>query len=212
MKIYQNYQNWLIEDDLDPDLVKEISNIFEKNKVDLLNLEDKKTFSPKGQNIEQYWLVKPTSDFHIKDTKFVEFEKKYKNEIISRLKKSEVLNQHFEDNLSLKMANCWSVVGEENSFHCVHSHNGINKGIATVLYLKIPDTNEADKKENNIFLILNSNANPSPFIYYNPPGHIDINPEVGKLLIFPDWILHGSYPQTKGVRQTLNLDYQFLFE
>ena len=39
-----------------------------------------------------------------------------------------------------------------------------------------------------------------------------INPEVGKLLIFPDWVLHGTYPQTKGTRQTLNVDYKLTFE
>lgn len=46
-------------------------------------------------------------------------------------------------------------------------------------------------------------------LYNNRPKLIDINPEVGKLLIFPSWIIHGTCPQTKGTRQTFNLDFTF---
>ena len=46
-----------------------------------------------------------------------------------------------------------------------------------------------------------------PIIPYKNVSYLHINPEVGKLLIFPDWILHGTYPQTKGIRQSFNIDY-----
>jgi hypothetical protein len=56
------------------------------------------------------------------------------------------------------------------------------------------------------------NSGPNNVFYHSNSKIIHINPEVGKLLIFPDWIIHGTYPQTKGIRQTFNVDYHFIFD
>ena len=102
-------------------------------------------------------------------------------------------------------SNAWSVIGEENSYHTIHSHNeGIFDGISTLVYLEVPETNVKDEAENDIFLVTRVGSG-NPF-YYKIPPYSSINPEVGKLLIFPDWVLHGTYPQTKGIRQTFNID------
>ena len=133
----------------------------------------------------------------------------YKDNILNRLKKSNLLNEKIK-NLNVINRNIWSVLGEENSFHTTHCHNdGIFDGISTILYLNVPKSNVENSCENNLFLIMDSG--PGDTYYHSNPNIININPEVGKLLIFPSWIIHGTYPQSKGIRQTFNVDYQFAF-
>jgi hypothetical protein len=208
MKIYENGDNWIIEDQLDKNLVKKIKNLVNLNLKDLLKL--KKGYSTTGKNAEQYWLIKKDSNFYFKNKDFEDIKKEYKNNVLNRLKKSNLLNENIK-NLDIDNKNSWSVIGEENSFHSAHFHNnGEFCGISTVLYLNIPESNVENSCENNLFLIMNSG--PNNRFYLSNQKIIDINPKVGKLLIFPDWIIHGTYPQTKGIRQTFNIDYHFIFE
>ena len=88
--------------------------------------------------------------------------------------------------------------------HC-HNRGGLD-GISTLVYLEVPETNVEDEPENNIFLATHVGAE-NPY-YYENDRVLEINPEVGKLLIFPHWVPHGTYPQTKGIRQTFNIDYK----
>ncbi len=208
MKIYENGDNWIIEDQLDKNLVKKIKNLVNLNLKDLLKL--KKGYSTTGKNAEQYWLIKKDSNFYFKNKDFEDIKKEYKDNILNRLKKSNLLDENIK-NLDIDNKNSWSVIGEENSFHSAHFHNnGEFCGISTVLYLNIPESNVENSCENNLFLIMNSG--PNNRFYLSNQKIIDINPKVGKLLIFPDWIIHGTYPQTKGIRQTFNIDYHFIFE
>jgi hypothetical protein len=210
MKIYENGNNWVIEDQLDNKLVEKITNTINENLNNLLKL--KKGYSTTGKNAEQYWLIKQDSNFYFKNKDFEDIKKEYRNNVLNRLKKSNLLNENIK-NLDIDSRGSWSVIGEENSFHSAHFHNngdGEFSGITTVLYLNVPESNTKNSCENNLFLIMNSDKNNR--FYYSNPKVIDINPEVGKLLIFPDWIIHGSYPSTKGIRQTFNVDYYFTFK
>ena len=210
MKIYENGDNWIIEDQLDKNLVKKIKNLVNLNLKDLLKL--KKGYSTTGKNAEQYWLIKKDSNFYFKNKDFEDIKKEYKNNVLNRLKKSNLLNENIK-NLDIDNKNSWSVIGEENSFHVAHFHdsNGIGiSGISTLVYLKVPESNTEDSHENNLFLIMNSG--PNNLFYYSNPKIVEINPEVGKIVIFPTWIIHGTYPQSKGVRQTFNIEYNFIQE
>ena len=208
MKIYENGDNWIIEDQLDENLVEKIKNLINQNLKNLLKL--KKGYSTTGKNAEQYWLEKKENNFYFQDKDFEDIKNDYKNNILNRLKKSNILNEKAE-NLVIYNNNIWSVIGEENSFHAVHSHNDNEyAGISTLVYLNVPDTNSENSPENNLFLIMNSGPT-STFYHYNPKV-IGINPEVGKLLIFPTWIVHGTYPQTKGIRQTFNVNFNFILK
>jgi hypothetical protein len=208
MKIYENGNNWIIEDQLDNKLVEKITNNINENLSNLLKL--KEGYSTTGKNAEQYWLEKKEDNFYFQDKDFEDIKNNYKNNILNRLIKSNLLNEKLK-HLDIDNKNCWSVIGEENSFHSAHFHNnGEFWGISTVLYINVPESNEESLCENNLFLIMNSG--PNNRFYHSNPKVIDINPKVGKLLIFPDWIIHGTYPQTKGIRQTFNIDYHFIFE
>ena len=203
MRIYENGKNWVIEDQLNEKLVEKINNLIDENLNNLLKL--KKGYSTTGKNAEQYWLIK-LNDFYFKNKTFDDIKIEYKSQILNRLKKSNLLDEKIQENISLENSNCWSVIGEENSYHTPHSHNDKETiAVSTVLYLKVPQTNVENEPENNLFLFMNADANNN--FYYKNNRIININPIVGKLLIFPDWIIHGTCPQSKGIRQTFNIDY-----
>lgn len=207
MKIYENGSNWLIEDQLDEKIIEEINNLVDENLNNLLKL--KEGYSTTGKNAEQYWLIKKNNDFHFKSKKFESIKSIYKSQILNRLKKSSILNEKVQNSIDIQNSNCWSVIGQQDSYHSPHFHNsGEDLGISTLVYLKVPETNTEDKLENNLYLIMNSGPNNK--FYFKKPKYIMINPTVGKLLIFPEWIIHGTLPQSEGIRQTFNLDYHFV--
>ena len=141
--------------------------------------------------------------FVISSKKIKKFKKLYSGSIKSIFVKNK------KENIDLKHDNAWSVIGEENSYHTMHYHNeGTFNGISTLVYLEVPETNVEDEPENNLFLA--TDVSPKNSCYYENSSYLNINPEVGKLLIFPDWVLHGTYPQTKGIRQTFNIDYHII--
>jgi len=110
-------------------------------------------------------------------------------EIKNELKK---INKDFDYNLVA----AWTVIGKENSYHEVHRHNNV----ATVLYLNVPERN-MHQSGDFYYFIKDSFNNISCEI---------ISPKKGTLIIMPIDLLHGSYPQSKGKRQTLNLDFEMV--
>lgn len=204
MRVYQNNDSWVIESFLDDDLIEEIKIIIQDNLDNLLNY--KEGYSTEGKNAEQYWIIDHQRKFFIEDSRFFKFEKRYRNKILNTIKESTLFDEEKREKIRLKGLNAWTVIGEENSYHTIHCHNEAGfQGISTLVYLEVPETNVKDDPENNIFLAT-SVAPRNPY-YYKNVSSLTINPEVGKLLIFPDWILHGTYPQTKGIRQSFNIDY-----
>jgi hypothetical protein len=207
MRVYQNRDCWIIEDYLDVNLVEKIKLIIQENLDNLY--KNKEGYSTTGKNAEQYWLINKLDNFFTNDSRFYEFESEYKNQIINRIKAADLFDKKRKENIDLKHINAWSVIGEENSYHTIHCHNeGTFDGISTLVYLEVPETNVEDEPENNLFLATHVGPK-NPYYYENTPS-LNINPEVGKLLIFPDWVLHGTYPQTKGIRQTFNIDYRIV--
>lgn len=88
----------------------------------------------------------------------------------------------------------WTVLGEEGGYHTCHKHND-NDDISTVLYLSVPE--ETNDKQGAIYFFAENNLT----------VHV---PKAGELLIFPVTMHHGTYPQGKGLRQTLNIDFKRL--
>jgi hypothetical protein len=209
MRIYQNKNCWIIEDYLNTSFVGEIKLIIQENLDNLY--KNKEGYSTSGKNSEQYWLTHKKDGFFVNDSRFYKFEEEYKNQILNRIKSANLFDEKRKESIDLDYMNAWSIIGEENSYHTIHCHNeGIFDGISTLVYLEVPDTNIEDDPENNIFLA--TNVGPKNLFYYENSNCLSINPEVGKLLIFPDWVLHGTYPQTKGIRQTFNVDYHAIFK
>lgn len=205
MRFYQNKDFWIIEDYLDVNLVEKIKLIIQDNLNNLY--KNKEGYSTTGKNSEQYWLIRQEDNLYVNDSRFYDFKKEYKNQVLNRIKAADLFDEKKKEDIDLNNNNAWSVIGEENSYHTIHCHNeGSFDGISTLVYLEVPETNVEDEPENNLFLATHVGPK-NPYYYENAP-YLNINPEVGKLLIFPDWVLHGTYPQTKGIRQTFNIGYK----
>jgi len=207
MRVFKNKDSWIIDGYLDSSLVQEIKTIIQDNLSSLY--KNKEGYSTTGKNAEQYWLIHQKNNFFVNDSRFYDFEREYKNQILNRIKAADLFDEKTKEDIDLNQHNAWSMIGEENSYHTMHCHNeGSFDGISTLVYLEVPGTNIEDEPENNLFLA--TYVGPKNSYYYENTPTLDINPEVGKLLIFPDWLPHGTYPQTKGIRQTFNIDYRIV--
>tara|TARA_B100000035_G_scaffold147784_1_gene126002 strand:+ start:117 stop:758 length:642 start_codon:yes stop_codon:yes gene_type:complete len=200
MKIIEYGNNWLIEDQLDNELLNDIKNFFDKH-LDFLH-SDKEGYSTTGDNAKQYWIEKiGENPFYYKNKEHEDIQRRLKKEIYGRLKAASLLKI---DNVGLKQNGAWTVIGQEGSYHTIHDHcEGRINGISIVLYLNVP---EPKHKSNSTFFVLRADPS-SHLIKQTCPKIVNIAPDVGKILIFPPHILHGTYPQTKGIRQTFNVDY-----
>jgi len=173
------YTDWLIIKNLKiPKLEKEINK-------HILNLRkiDVSERSTRGNQSKQYNLF--------------EF---LKNKNIKSIKKTIInsFNQRFNNKINLNLLNAWTVLGQKGSYHILHRHNSCeNIHIASVLYLNVPK--KSSNEEGCFYFCFRQKNEIVP--YYHKP-------KKGDLLIFPIWLWHGSYPQNKGLRQTLNLDFK----
>ena len=57
------------------------------------------------------------------------------------------------------------------------------------------------KISGNFYYFLNENDNVS---------YGSVAPKKGTFIVMPVNLLHGSYPQAKGIRQTLNMDFEIV--
>lgn len=95
---------------------------------------------------------------------------------------------------NLALLSSWSVYGNHGGYHTIHRHNDVScDDVSTVLYLSISEYDTHNP--GSFFAIINNNV-------------VTHQPSVGDLLIFPVGILHGTYPQGKGLRQTLSNDFK----
>ena len=207
MNIIEYGNSWVIEDQLNTELVNDIKNFLD-NHLEFL-YKDKKGYSTMGDNARQYWIEKKIEkSFNYKNQEYENIEQRFRKKVYGRLKAASLLNN---DNIELHQNAAWTVIGEKDSYHTVHTHSDDRMdGIVTVLYLNVPKSEHEDKS-NSIFLVLHTDPS-RYFISQGCSSVHHIKPEVGKLLIFPDHIPHGTYPQTKGIRQTFNVDYTFFMK
>jgi hypothetical protein len=114
-----------------------------------------------------------------------------------------ILEKQF-DNFSFLNVSAWTVCGEEYGYHSIHQHSdeGV-QDICTVSYLKTPQEINPHLSGNIFFIMRDS---------LNKINIVDLSPKEGDIYIFPCHVFHGTYPQSKGLRQTLNLDYRVTFK
>ena len=105
-------------------------------------------------------------------------------------------NNKIKKEQNIRMLSAWTAVGVENTFHRIHRHNNVGLNhISTVAYLSISDN--TPNKPGSFYAIVNNEC-------------MELNLNLGDLLIFPVWVIHGSYPQGGGIRQTLNMDFEVI--
>ena len=149
----------------------------------ILKKDDLSLKSTRGFSSEQYDLFNNKEQFKV----VIE-------EVKNELKK---INKDINYNLVA----AWTVIGKENSYHTVHRHNNSNVNhVATVLYLSVPKSNM--HQTGDFYYFINDN--------YNNISCKIVTPKKGTLIIMPIDLLHGSYPQSAGIRQTLNMDFEMV--
>jgi hypothetical protein len=91
----------------------------------------------------------------------------------------------------LDLQNAWTVYGQEGTYHTIHRHAKKPDFICTVLFL---DTTGVSTPNGDFYAVLNNEV-------------YQFSPRKGDMLIFSSDVCHGTYPQVKGLRHTLNLDF-----
>jgi len=137
--------------------------------------------STTGENVKQYDL----------------FQYLNNNPAIDKIKEKILLNleKYLDVKLNnLKLLSAWTVLGYKNSYHTLHKHNNKQNHVSSVLYLNV-------KKVGSFYYVYKKNEEIKCGTH---------KPHIGDLLIFPVWLWHGTYPQSKGLRQTLNLDFEII--
>lgn len=108
----------------------------------------------------------------------------------------DVIESLPRDRKSLRI---WASIHSDGSFHDAHSH--ANSAISGVLYLKTPPGS------GSLFF-------EDPRGRLPPFGHVlRLKPEVGDLVLFPGWLLHGVQPTlSKDMRISLSFNFDVSWE
>ena len=137
-------------------------------------------------------------------------EKNLSKELIKNiknyLKKSEVKKIK-----EIKIINLWVVRQFKNEYNPIHYHDGQLSGVG---YLKIPKDMNQNKfvknkkiKTNGTIDFINGQKNFLSKSIYN------LNPKLGYLLIFPNYLMHTAYPfNVEGERRSFSFNAKILFK
>lgn len=172
--------DWLIKDNL-----KGKFNLFDlRSRISQIiasnNIPDsKEKKSTKGLNSSQYELKEHLQKFY---------------DIGMLCQEMLNLSKIFRGKVFVRPANGWTIYGNEDGFHTVHRHNQQTIGhVAAVIYLS--ESRNSFHKSGKFFIFAGNRVN-------------EHDPKEGDILMFPNHLYHGSYPQGPGIRQTLNLEFQ----
>jgi uncharacterized protein (TIGR02466 family) len=111
----------------------------------------------------------------------------------------------------IKIINLWVVKQFKNEYNPIHYHDGQISGVG---YLKIPKNmsenrlikNKKFKTNGTIDFINGQNNFLSKSIY-------NLNPKLGELLIFPNYLMHTAYPfNVDGERRSFSFNAKIFFK
>jgi len=111
----------------------------------------------------------------------------------------------------IKIINLWVVRQLKNEYNPIHYHEGQLSGVG---YLKIPKDMNQNKfvknkkiKTNGTIDFINGQKNFLSKSIYN------LNPKIGDLLIFPNYLMHTAYPfNVDGERRSFSFNAKILFK
>ena len=111
----------------------------------------------------------------------------------------------------VKIINLWVVRQFKNEYNPIHYHSGQLSGVG---YLKIPKNMNQNKvvknkkvKTNGTIDFINGQKNFLSKSIYN------LNPKIGDLLIFPNYLMHAAYPfNVDGERRSFSFNAKITFK
>lgn len=128
-------------------------------------------------------------------------------------------NKLFPDNMQVGVDEMWSVHSYEGDYNPIHDHSVPSiTGLAATTWTKVPEQITKQKSPNDgEYNLFGASGNSDGFLAFNygktssldnpmlkPPTTCTIQPEVGKLFIFPIWLQHMVYPfKGEGERRTI---------
>lgn len=172
--------NWLVKTNINIDGFTDTINDITKDETPD-NIFNKST---RGNKSVQFDLIN-----HFKKIQYIT------NKITKEFESIEVLQKK-----KFKPLMGWTVYGHQGGYHKVHNHVGQHgklDHISVVLYLETPNSKGWQQRGQFYFFLLDENG-----IKYH-----EIEPEKGMMIIMPTKVMHGSYPQPRGLRHTLNFDF-----
>jgi len=187
-------QRFMIDNNLIlfPVKIKHVKKFIEQSEITNILLEIKK-----HTHVNHNSLIGKANSTHKFFTNFLKnskIEKKLNNMIKEYCKIIGVNNQI--------IYNCWTNIQKKDSKLIKHSH--ADSPVSGVLYLQVDD------KSSKIYFY-----NPNPYIHVmNIKNNNETNfeyvyfkPEVGDLIIFPGWLLHGSNEETNKSKERIALSF-----
>ena len=180
-------------------LSKKILNVI-NNHVDKTIISKKNDYSSK--------LVSQIKDEVKLDDVFI--KKNLSKELIKNIKKYLQVSGVLKIK-EVKIIKLWVVRQFKNEYNPIHYHNGQLSGVG---YLKIPKNMNQNKvvknkkvKTNGTIDFINGQKNFLSKSIYN------LNPKVGDLLIFPNYLMHAAYPfNVDGERRSFSFNAKIIFK
>jgi uncharacterized protein (TIGR02466 family) len=137
-------------------------------------------------------------------------EKNLSKELIKNIKKYLKASE-IEKIKEIKIINLWVVKQLKNEYNPIHYHNGQLSGVG---YLKIPKNMNQNKtiknkkvRTNGTIDFINGQRSFLSKSIYN------LNPKVGDLLLFPNYLMHTAYPfNIDAERRSFSFNVKILFK
>ena len=137
-------------------------------------------------------------------------EKNLSKELIKKIK-NYLKASEIEKIKEIKIINLWVVKQLKNEYNPIHYHNGQLSGVG---YLKIPKNMNQNKtiknkkvRTNGTIDFINGQRSFLSKSIYN------LNPKVGDLLLFPNYLMHTAYPfNVDAERRSFSFNVKILFK
>ena len=137
-------------------------------------------------------------------------EKNLSKELIKNIK-NYLKASEIEKIKEIKIINLWVVKQLKNEYNPIHYHNGQLSGVG---YLKIPKNMNQNKtiknkkvRTNGTIDFINGQRSFLSKSIYN------LNPKVGDLLLFPNYLMHTAYPfNVDAERRSFSFNVKILFK
>ena len=178
----------------------------------------KKIINTLNKHINESQLSKK-NDYSSQLASQIQNEVKISNSIINKSLSSELIKNiknylkmsEVENIKSVKIINLWVVRQFKNEYNPIHYHDGQLSGVG---YLQIPKKMNQNKlvknkkfQTNGTIDFINGQKNFLSNSIYN------LNPKLGDLLIFPNYLMHTAYPfNIDGERRSFSFNAKILFK
>ena len=177
-----------------------------KKIIDIINLQVEKTPLSKKNDYSSKLASQIKNEVRLSNS-FV--KKKLSKELIKNIK-NYLKDSKIDKIKEIKIINLWVVKQLKNEYNPIHYHDGQLSGVG---YLKIPKNMNLNKmlknkkiKTNGTIDFINGQRNFLSKSIYN------LNPKVGDLLLFPNYLMHTAYPfNIDDERRSFSFNVKILF-